>query len=496
MPCKTCGTKIIYLDEDSPECPRCKRLAVVPYDDSLKIMNYFIKKLHDMFLNDIKRYHKDHILVNVFWQREKQIRKLHEEYSTINITRLLSCNLLLRRLIKLDIFLNQEIIDAQKIEKIIETYAQLADFEEDKTKLEAGNWTMLTMVKYDLNNLDRLPLMNSVIICPNEDYNRVMKIFEKHNVLPQKKADDKMRIWKTQFVPPILGSERSLTSKDTISRFYELISDFYVALFRSKVYSEAFELSKLEKITIDPLELKTIATLYLLRNETQSATKYSDFQATLITKLGGKFRQFLENFVISEENPNANPLFLRVKNFHNNNDDDLVLISQAFTEFFSYPLHAILNRDLFDKEVEKRSKKFESEIVKKDFERKNFHYISNHVVKNRMEIDGIAISDSLVYVIEVKGWKSKKLIEEKTTKEISRKEIICAIDGIHYDYDSGTQKKKVSLPQKVTYVSQNRSRFKISSSAKIQGLLIINEEPVLSNYNNCEVKFVNDFEFN
>ena len=30
-----------------------------------------------------------------------------------------------------------------------------------------------------------------------------------------------------------------------------------------------------------------------------------------------------------------------------------------------------------------------------------------------MEIDGIAISDSKVFVIEVKGWGAKKLLEEK-----------------------------------------------------------------------------------
>lgn len=496
MPCKNCGTKIIYLDEDSPECPKCRQFAVVPYEDSLKIIDHYIRKLQNIFLDELRKYHKDHILTNVFWQREKQIRKIHEKYSTINIARLLSCNLLLRRVIKLDNFLNQKIIDEQKIEQIIETYAELANFEEDRTRLEAGNWTMLAMVKYDLDNLDKLPLMDSVVVCPNEDYKRVMRIFAKHNVMPQKTADEKMKIWEPQFVSPVPGSKKSMTSKETIERFYELISNFYVAFFRSKIYSEAFELSKIEKITIDPLELKTIATLYLVHNELQTATKYSDFQATLISKLGGRFREFLENFVMSEENPNANPLFLRVKNPQAGENADLVLISQAFTEFFSYPLHAILNRDVFDMEVEKRSKIFESEIVKKDFEPKGYRYIPNYKVKNKMEIDGIAISDSLVYVIEVKGWKSKKLLEEKTAKEISKKEIRNAIDGIHYDYDTGTIKKKRSLPEKVTWVSNNRQRFKILPSSNIQGMLVINEEPVLSEYNGCQVKFVNDFEFN
>lgn len=492
MTCKICNSIVIYID-DAIHCPKCEELKVVPYEDSLKIMNHYINTFQSMFFSEVKKYHKTHILTNIFWQREKQIRKFYAKYSTIDLARLAACNLLLRRVIKKNDFLNQEIVSEEIIEKFIETYSELTRFEEDEIRLEAKNWTMLALVKYDLDNLASLPLKDSIIICPNESYDRIMKTFSKYNVMSEETANEKMKIWEPQYVAPILGSDRSMTSKDTIERFYELISDFYVAFFRSRIYYEAFDLSKVEKITIDPLELKKIATQYVLRDNIQSATKYSDFQANLISKLGGRFREFLTHFVLSENNPNANPVFLRVTSPE---AGDLVLISQAFTELFSYPLHAILNRDIFDKEVENRSKKFESEIVKKEFEGKGYRYFANHKVKNKMEIDGIAISTSEVYVIEVKGWKSSKLLEEKLAKEKSEKEIRYAIEGIHYDYDSGKLKKKVSLPEKISWVSNNRKRFGILPSTQIKGMLVINEDPVMTEYAGCQVKFMNDFTFN
>src|SRR5205807_1345471 len=142
MTCKTCNSMLIYID-DSIHCSTCEKLKVVPFEDSLKIMDYYIVKFQNIFFNEVRKYNKTHILTNIFWQREKQIRKNYEEYSTIDIARLVACNLLLRRIIKQNDFLNQEIIKEEKIEQIIETYSELTRFEEDRIRLEAKNWTML-----------------------------------------------------------------------------------------------------------------------------------------------------------------------------------------------------------------------------------------------------------------------------------------------------------------------------------------------------------------
>ena len=486
MPCQVCKGSLIYI-YDSPACPKCGKLAIVPHEDSLKIASYLNDEHKKMFFEAIKKFRKSKLLKEIFWYREKLARKLHEKYSTIPLSKFATCALLIKRIIKMTSFLEDIQPEENDIEKIIATYENLIQFEEDLSRLESNNYTMLKLVNYDIENLHRLPLTNSVLVCPNENYARVMKTYEKHNILSEQAANEKMKIWEPQYIPTTPGSKKSLNSKDTIVRFYELISNLYVAFFRSKIYSEAFGLSQIDKIKIDPYDLKVFVTSFLTQNGV-SRLGFSDFQALLISKFGGKFKQFLENFVISGTNTNANPLFLRL--------NSVVYISQAFAELFSYALHAVLNRDIFDSETIRRSKKFESEVVKKEFESKGFRYIANYSLKGKMEIDGIAISDSKVYVIEVKGWRARKLLEENTSKKILDREIKNAIDGLHYDFSSKKTKKRVSLPDKVNWIIYNRNKFSISKTAEIRGLLIINESPTISEYNGCLVGFVDDFIFN
>lgn len=486
MPCEVCKSNLIYI-YDSPECPRCNNLAIVPYEDSLKIALYLNEEHKKIFFAAIKKFQKSKLLKEIFWHREKLTRKLHEKYSLIPLSEFATCTLLIKRISKMTGFLEDMEPTENDVEKIIVSYEQLIQFEEDFSRLESNNYVMLKLVKYDIENLDKLPLVNSILVCPNENYTRVMKTFEKHNILSEHAANEKMKIWEPQFVPVKPGSNKSTNSKDTIIRFYELISNLYMAFFRSKIYSEAFGSSQIDKLKIDPFDLKVFTTSFFTQEEV-SHLEFSDFQVLLISKFGGKFKQFLENFVISETNVNAIPLFLRL--------DSEVYLSQAFTELYSYVLHAILNRDIFDTETVIRSKKFESEVVKKEFESKGFRYISNHIVKGKMEIDGIAISDSTVYVIEVKGWKARKLVEEKTSKEILDREIKNAIDGLHYVFSTNKTKKSVSLPMKVNWIIDNKNKFKIPETAEIKGLLIINESPTISEYNGCLVGFVDDFIFN
>ena len=149
MPCKTCNSTLIYI-EDSLTCPKCEKLSVVPYQDSLKIVEHFVKIFKKRFEVEIRKYTKIHVITNVFWEREKLIRDFTENYTTIDIERLLSCNLLMRRLIQLNGFSEQEEINESKINQIIKTYATLLQFEDDGVKLEAGNWNMLNSVKYEL----------------------------------------------------------------------------------------------------------------------------------------------------------------------------------------------------------------------------------------------------------------------------------------------------------------------------------------------------------
>jgi len=486
MPCKTCGNKLIYIDDD-PNCPTCEQLSVVPYNDSIVIADFLIKKIGILFFNAIKNAKKRQILANVFWAREKQIRNFTRKHSLLKITRLVSCNLLLRRLIQFNGFLEKEDINEGKIEDVIEIYEALVAWEENKIGLKSENFIMLKFKKYDLSNLERLRF-DDIQVCPNEDYNRILKTMAKHNVMPEKKAQEKMEEWsKIQIPPSKPGSNRSKTSKETIIRFYDLISEFYIAFFRNHLYTEAFGFPDKKKIVIDPMDLKIFATSYPI-SDGLSYREFHDFRAELILKFGGKFKRFLDNFVLSENNLSVIPLFLQL--------DNIVFISQSYCQFFSYVLHAVLNKGLFDDETEKRSRKFEAEIVKGKFLQlgaKKYHPPKN--IKNKMEIDGIAIFGSITYVIEVKGWGVRRLIEEKTSKTILLRDIKNSVDGLKYnDVTKTTKRKGPSLPKKIQWIDRNRKRFMIPDSSHLQGILILSEESPISEYKNCLIQYIENLD--
>lgn len=486
MPCKVCSHLLLRIEDDKLTCPKCESLRVAPYEDSLKITEHFISYLNLLIENELKKYSRLSIITNAFWEREKVIRSFQEHHTTINLELLLSCNLLIRRLFKLNEIPNKEEATSEKIPELIKTYGVFSRVEEFRQRLEAGTWSLLYMKKYDLTDLHKLAL-DDVHFCPNENYDRVSQMLSKHNIMSEEKAEENMKIWKQDFSPSIKKFSRYLSPRETISIFYEMISMFYVAFFRNKVYFEAFGVPDLSKLTIKPISIKKIVESYPFHNNALTAAKLDEFTSLLIAKLGGKYKQFLENFVISDDNPNAVPLFLKI--------NDLVFISQAYTNLYHYVLVSLIHKEEFDDETKKRSKIFESNIVKEYFEKNNHRYIYDYKKKGKLQIDGIAISDSQTYVIEVKGWGSKRLIEERTSKEIIDRDIKNAVDGFHYVHKTNKNKATVSLPKKVNWVKEHKKELEISENSEVTGMLVINEPPTLSEYNGCKIMFIDDFEY-
>jgi len=386
----------------------------------------------------------------------------------------------------MDSFLEEKQLTEEDTKKIIKVYSQLLNFEEDKSKLESKTWSMINLVNYDLDKLDELPLVDSIIVCPNEKYSRIMQTFAKHNIMPENVAEKKVKEGSKDFVPVERGSKKSKTSKETIERFYEMISMLYTAFLRSSVFSEAYRIPN-EKLDINPIDIKKLLGRYVISHENVTEIDYSLFKEDVVMIFKKDFQNIFTNFVLSEENLDAMPIFLRI--------DDRIFVSQAFGELYSYFLHAVVNKEEFDNETKRRSRIYEQKIVKKYFENHNFEYFNNFQIKNKMEIDGIAVSGKEVIVIEVKGWGSHKLLEEKTSKKILDREIKNAIDGIHVHQDTKTVKHKVPIMKKVEWVSSNRNLFKIKNETPISGMLIINEVPSISKYNGCKVGFIDDFAY-
>lgn len=450
------------------------------------IVNHFITSFTKILFQVISKYDRIKLLEKLFWQREQEVRKFYSEYSVIRFDNLAVYSLSIKKLFQ-NLQSTDKDISEESFERMIGACKTLLKYEEYAEGLEADNHIMLKLKSYNKNNLAGIS-PDDFLICETEHLMKVRKILAKYNILPEKEALAKMQFWAKDLTPVTPGSNRSKNSQETITRFYEFISNLSTAFFKNQVYLHAFGISTTRHIEIDPFVLQRFVTAQQPNKNETTRIPFRKFLRLAKETFGEKSEQFVKTFVLSEDNIDACPLYMKMKGW--------IFCSQHFSELFTYPLYAISHQSLFNAETEKRSKMFESQIVKKNFEQRGFRYLANHIVKGKMEIDGIAISPSIVYVIEVKGWKSTILVETVESRTYAERDIRNAIDGLHITHKTGQIKKKVPLPQKVQWVAEHRKALGISEEADVQGMLVINREPAIVEYKGCIVQYLDDFDFN
>jgi len=118
LPCKICKTNLIYI-YNFPTCPKCEHVSLVPYDDAVRISDHLLEKFKNAFFEIVKTFKKNHLLANIFWQREKEMRRFLRRYSTLDIARLSSCTLLLRRVFQMSGFLEQSDVTEEDAIRVI-----------------------------------------------------------------------------------------------------------------------------------------------------------------------------------------------------------------------------------------------------------------------------------------------------------------------------------------------------------------------------------------
>jgi hypothetical protein len=158
---------------------------------------------------------------------------------------------------------------------VVEAYRTIVSFELNLEQVEVGNRIVLRTVHYDLNKLRDVSI-GDIFFCETEEYQKIKKIMEKFNVMPEEKAKKKMDAWRSQLEPIIPGARR-VTTQAKLTRFFETISIGYTGLLSNKLYRSAFGLSQMEEITIKPFPLKVFATSYEAKADEATRTSYADF---------------------------------------------------------------------------------------------------------------------------------------------------------------------------------------------------------------------------
>ena len=168
---------------DNVVCPRCRNISIVSYDDSIKIIQHYIEKCEKIFDWEIRQYARNELIKDIFWEREKQMRTLMKQYTSIDSDKLASTSYLIRKLLIMNKFSTEKCADSVTIKKIISDYAGIMNLKTEKIKLEAKNSNMVISARYDINRMEDIPL-DKIKIYHNENYGRLIAFPDASTLLP------------------------------------------------------------------------------------------------------------------------------------------------------------------------------------------------------------------------------------------------------------------------------------------------------------------------
>lgn len=198
--------------------------------------------------------------------------------------------------------------------------------------------------------------------------------------------------------------------------------------------------------------------------------------------------------VFDVNNSSIFPLFVRIRN--KTLGGDVVCITQDFSRFIYTILHAIMNKDLFDQETVRLSKDFENKKVKSKFEECGYIYKQNISDKKNatLQIDGFAIKRNKCYVVECKGWRFPRLIDEPETREHIIRDLRGIVLGKKYTNKDGIpiEKEKPSIIEKMEFVKSNIVKLGIKygfdfNITDVEGMIITTDYPPISFYKGTKI---------
>ena len=455
--------------------------------DSIKIIQHIINLCEEKFDRQILPFAKNELIKGVFWEREKQVRDFMASYSTFDLGMLFLKSYLIRKLYAMNEFTGEKHANSNAILRTIDDYSGIMDLKESKMDLESGNCVMGgslacdvdDLLSYGINDLGKLLLYKTNIYPTEYDYRRI-GAFAKYGIMSENDADVKMQEYRKQYKPVIAGSDQIVSVDETIKRFYDLMCTWIVGFVRNSAYKKMFHPRDNMNITINPTDLRKFLGYYP-PSQDPTELDFKPFREKLMTIFGERFQEIIDNFVLSEDNLFAIPLFVKF--------GDTVTMSQDWTYMYSYYLHTIVHKKQFKVETEIRSKFFEK-TVRKDFQDAGFRYCPEFGPRKEMEIDGLAIYNNKIFVVEVKGWGPHKFLDEASSQVIVTREIKSAVTGTRMNHNKLNTRQRPSLLEKIEWVKANREKIGISKGATVEGLLVTNVPPTISKYLGCKILLI------
>jgi hypothetical protein len=487
MPCSICGRPLFFYPNQF-NCAQCKGFNVLEQNEAAHLYEIQIEFVRKKWREYLSKFNKDSIILEAARYRERYCRNiLFSRYSTINLDTLFVLTVVIQHAA---LFSNAKkgcILDDISFREVIDMGRKVSILENTYTYIKANYYSIV--IKEPLTQGEFTPdQISKIKIVENERYNTVRETFAGIDVFPARVAEEKV----AEILKNMKSEERKyrdFTAEEFISSCYPVILAMYGGLLRSKYYSEAFDLRQFGNIMEDPAELMKLVWKFPIKDDLAYISKDVFIEKAKQTLKISK-RVLKRNLLFGSAYEATFPLFIVISW----GGKERIIISHRFAYFIYAILHASITKSLFDAETERLSSIFENNKVKSEFERCGYSYINNQIIKytsGQMEIDGIAVKDRICYVIECKSWRFPPFVEEKTKAEQIVRDLEGIIEGKKFTTRNGVlQYERIrSLPEKVSFVSMNRHRFRPDDVEikEVSGLIITHHPPPISTYKGVRI---------
>jgi len=478
MPCTKCGSLLVLLN-DKVICPTCEGIKFLDRQSTIDRLAKNIEETDQAVFSEFKkRVSKNKMLAELAWQRESFSRNFFTQYQGLDLNAFMSFNLLIFRIMKEPYFDARKNVDYNSVVKeAVRAY---------KTYVQIKSEYLLFREGY----AEAIESKPKILIIPTEKYFHILNTYQDNDILEESKANERAKEYLPIYEDIVKNrpfSPISYTPEQFIEQFYFVINQLYSGLLRNEIYDEVFGLlEKYSEINLTPGGLMDFVNSFPINANALYHDSVNSFLRKASRHFGITEPQARKALMFYEHNCGIFPLFVLL--------NGRVYISHRTAFLLYILLHAILYKDLFDKETEKRSKEFEKEQVKSVFEEIGWHYFPNVTDKKQasLEIDGIATFEKQLLVVECKGWQLYPFYEYKNIQSYLERDIKGIVDGTKFT--RGQPHKIPSLIEKVEFVKTNMSKlgFDAGNFTSVSGLVVLRSFPPISEYKGINVLSIKD----
>ena len=492
MPCKICGNKLVFIQgwPGPLECPKCNNIRIVERPRAIEISKSWLDYLYSLFVETVRQFNKNRLIPYLVWEREKFSRSFIREYQTFNIPKFLSYSILIKRIMGENSFSGKIAANQENTDALVEQFSKYVRFLTDHSHLEDGLAELKANTSFEAEKLSISEKLSNFSIIVTEDIIPIYQTLANNQIYNEAEAQRKYE----EYRKDLTAFERRplvLDPKSYISLNFDVLNLFYCGMLRDEIWGkDVFNFANYQRAHIIPEQVMAFANIFPTPEKSPAVVDSAMFRVWLDRAFDSNLIEIERLFVFCEGNQTTFPLFVEL--------GDQVLVPHATAYLVSRLLYPIVHKELFDAETVRKSKELEMMKVGEAFNRAGFGYCSNLTDKKQpsMQIDGMATRNRELWVVEVKGWRTRRYFEHRKNQDELARDLRGVIDGWKYSTIEGIQRreKKVSLLEKMEFVKRNMSiwGFRPEDYDAVNGVIIIKDYPPMTEYHGVKIRSVNE----